>query len=213
MGGLRAGLCICMDTTPPPLRPELVGRGIRDQRLLAAMDQVDRRAFVDANVAQRAYRDESLPIGEGQRLGTPFLTAQMVALAQIHPGHRVLEIGTGSGYSAAVIATMGAEVFSIESNPTLVALARQRLVPWPNVHVHCGDGRLVWPDGGLFHSILIGGATQYLSQTWLDQLMMGGRLIAAVGDQTAQELVVLERTRRGFSRRGTGPVYLTTLTP
>ena len=177
------------------------------------MDQVDRRAFVDASIAKRAYRDESLPIGEGQRLGTPFLTAQMVALAQIEPGHRVLEIGTGSGYSAAVIATMGADVFSIESNVTLVARAQQRLIPWPNIQVHCGDGRLGWPGGGLFNSILVGGATQYLSETWLDQLEIGGRLIAAVGDDTTQELVVLERTRRGFTRRGTGPVYLTALTP
>lgn len=212
-GGLRSGLWFRMDTQPPPLRPELVGRGIRDQRLLAAMEQVDRRAFVDASVAQRAYRDESLPIGEGQRLGTPFLTAQMVALARIQPGHRVLEIGTGSGYSAAVIATMGAHVCSIESNATLVSRARQRLVEWPTIQVHSGDGRTQWPEGGLFNSILVGGATQHLSDTWLDQLELGGRLIAAVGDDTAQELVVLERTRRGFTRRGTGPVYLTALTP
>ncbi len=203
-----------MDATQAQqLRDVLEGRGVREPALLAAMQNVDRRAFVGADIAHRAYRDESLPIGHGQRLGTPFLTAQMVALGQVRSGQRVLEIGTGSGYSAAVLATLGAQVCTIEVNAELATAARQRLRAWTNIEIHVGDGRLGWPSGGPFDCILVGGATQYLADPWLDQLAVGGRIVAAVGDDTTQELVVLTRTPLGFDRRGAGPVYLTALTP
>ncbi|MCS6916034.1 MAG: protein-L-isoaspartate(D-aspartate) O-methyltransferase [Myxococcales bacterium] len=186
---------------------DLRQQGIRDESVLRAMSVVPRHRFVPERLQGVAYEDSALPIEHGQTISQPFVVAHMTELLQLKGRERVLEIGTGSGYQAAVLAELAGEVYSIEIVPELAAQARRLLAElgYTKVHVRQGDGYLGWPEQAPFDRILLTAAPEEVPQTLIDQLAMGGRLVAPVGGW-AQEIVVLDRKPEGITRRTTIPV-------
>ncbi|GAA1739637.1 protein-L-isoaspartate(D-aspartate) O-methyltransferase [Microbacterium paludicola] len=152
-------------------------RGIRDARVLDAMRAVPREQFLPASVAADAYADSPLPIGHGQTISQPYIVALTAEAGRLQPGDRVLDVGTGSGYAAAVYAAMGAEVWSIEFVPELAEQARQALRDIPAVHVVTGDGTLGLPEHAPFDAILAAAAGPDIPAPWVDQLADGGRIV------------------------------------
>ncbi len=175
---------------------QLQARGIRDPRVLAAMLRVPREEFVAPRLAGVAYDDSPLPIGEGQTISQPYIVACMAEAAEIAPRDRVLEVGTGSGYAAAVLSHLARDVYSIERYATLAAEARARLAAlgYANVHVLHGDGRLGWPERAPFDAILVAAAGSEIPPALRAQLAVGGRLVIPVGRHV--ELQQLLRVRR-----------------
>jgi protein-L-isoaspartate(D-aspartate) O-methyltransferase len=178
---------------------QIAGRGVRDERVLAALRKVPRHRFVPEAERSGAYQDHPLPIGSRQTISQPYIVAVMSELAEVAPGERVLEVGTGSGYQAAVLAELGAEVHSIEIVPELAASAREtlRALGYERVNVLTGDGYRGLPERAPFDAILVTAAPDHVPQPLLDQLAVGGRLVIPVGDES-QQLRVLERTARGI---------------
>lgn len=170
-------------------------RGVRDPRVLAAMATVPREEFVPDEFRQKAYDDAPLPIGDGQTISQPYIVAAMTAALRFTGEERVLEIGTGCGYQAAVLARLAKEVFTIERRSVLAAAAGERLVrlDYANIHVHCGDGTLGLPEFGSFDAIVVAAAAPEIPQPFYSQLAEGGRMIAPLGDFENQELHLLER--------------------
>lgn len=179
---------------------QLAARGIDDQRVLAAMRIVPRHLFVDPAMAEEAYADHPLPIGFGQTISQPFIVALMSQMLQIAPGARVLELGTGSGYQAAVLAELGAEVFTIERIEDLAVLARTRLgrLGYEQVHVRNGDGNDGWPGVAPFDAIIVTAAVREVPRAPLEQLAVGGRMVLPLGESDGQELAVIQRTENGL---------------
>jgi protein-L-isoaspartate(D-aspartate) O-methyltransferase len=179
---------------------QLVRRGVRDARVLAAMREVPREAFLEPGMREFAYEDSPLPIPDGQTISQPYVVARMIEAARIGPGDRVLEVGTGSGYAAAVLARVAGEVCTIERHAPLAALARRRLETHgaAAVEVRAGDGTLGWPERAPFDAILVAAGGPEPPPALLDQLARGGRLVMPVGDADAQSL--LRITRRGAGR-------------
>lgn len=176
------------------VRQQLEGRGIRDQRVLDAMRRVPRHLFVPENLLDRAYDDCPLPIGEGQTISQPYMVAWMTELLQVEPGQKVLEIGTGSGYQAAILCELGAEVFTIEKNPLLAREAERRLAElgyFP--HIRIGDGTLGWPEEAPFQRIIVTAGAPSIPGPLLEQLDEGGRLVIPVGPSGMQMLTLVER--------------------
>ncbi len=176
---------------------QLVRRGIRDARVLDAMRNVPREHFVSEELRPRAYEDGPLPIGGEQTISQPFIVALMAEAAEIAPTDRVLEIGTGSGYAAAVLAMLAGRVFTIERHRGLAESARDRLaeLDLANVEVRVGDGTRGCPDAGPFDAILAAAGGPVIPDSLKDQLALGGRLIMPVGPSAhAQQLVKLTRT-------------------
>ena len=184
------------------VRTQIEARGVRDARVLAALRTVPRHAFVPAPLADEAYTDHPLPIGEDQTISQPYIVAVMTELAQVGPGARVLEIGTGSGYQAAVLAALGCEVYSIEIVESLARSAAARLerLGYSRVRVRAGDGYAGWPEAAPFQAILITAAPPRVPDPLIEQLAVGGRLIAPVGT-SAQQLTVIEKTAGGLESR------------
>jgi protein-L-isoaspartate(D-aspartate) O-methyltransferase len=203
--GLLAASCIAAEPAPvdyAALRDEMVreqieARGIRDPRVLAALRAVPRHELVPESQRASAYADRPLPIGSGQTISQPYIVAYMSEALALAAGARVLEIGTGSGYQAAVLAELGAEVYSIEIVPELAQRAQRDLarLGYSRVQVREGDGYAGWPEAAPFDAILLTAAPERVPQPLLDQLAKGGRLIAPVGE-LVQELV---RFTRGAS--------------
>jgi len=202
---------------------QLVARGIHDPRVLAAMRAVPRHLFVPRLDPDRAYEDHPLAIGHGQTISQPFIVAFMTDALGVEPGMRVLEIGTGSGYQAAVLAAMGAEVFSIEIVPALALSARKALdaagirVDGPLgepgvVHLSLGDGSLGWPEEAPFDRIMATAAPQEVPIALVDQLGPEGRLIVPVGSSHSQELRVVERHGDAIETRRILPVLFVPMT-
>lgn len=182
------------------VRNQIERRGIRDEAVLRAMRSVPREKFVPASERRRAYSDRPLPIGERQTISQPYIVALMSSLARIAPGQRVLEIGTGSGYQAAVLAELEAEVWSIELLPGLAARAETTLrgLGYDAINLRVGDGYLGWPEAAPFDRIVVTAAPPEIPQALLDQLATGGRLVAPVGpDPWSQRLVVAIRDEDG----------------
>ncbi|MFV8752621.1 protein-L-isoaspartate(D-aspartate) O-methyltransferase [Nannocystaceae bacterium ST9] len=177
----------------------VAARGVGDPRVLAAMRKVERHRFVPASQLARAYADAALPIGHDATISQPYVVALMTELAALKAGDRALEIGTGSGYQAAVLAELGAEVFSIERVGALAERAREclREAGYASVRVRHGDGYVGWPEQAPFQAIVLTAAPPELPRALLDQLALGGRLIAPVGEGRVQSLIVVVRGEHG----------------
>jgi protein-L-isoaspartate(D-aspartate) O-methyltransferase len=192
---------------------QIAARGVRDERVLAALRRVPRHRFVPEAERDEAYQDHPLPIGSGQTISQPYIVAVMSELAEIEPGERVLEIGTGSGYQAAVLAELGAEVHSIEIVPGLAESAGRTLreLHYERVNVIAGDGYRGLPERAPFDAILVTAAPDHVPQPLIDQLAAGGRLVIPVGD-AFQELRVLERSAAGVVGSTVFPVMFVPMT-
>jgi len=182
---------------------QLKPRGIADERVLAAMRKVPRHEFVLPEHVGRAYNDSALPIDEGQTISQPYIVALMTESARLGPEDRVLEVGTGSGYQAVVLAEIAREVYTIEINATLARQAKERLerLGYANVKARAGDGYQGWPEAAPFDAILITAAAPRVPEPLMAQLRDGGRLVMPLGNNPlSQELVVLTKTGSGVER-------------
>ncbi|MDX1605786.1 MAG: protein-L-isoaspartate(D-aspartate) O-methyltransferase [Candidatus Competibacterales bacterium] len=183
--------------------------GIRDSRVLQVIADTPRHRFVDEALGSRAYEDTPLPIGFGQTISQPYIVAYMTELLlEGREPERVLEIGTGSGYQTAVLARLIDKVYSIERIARLLESARERLrvLGIRNVRLKYGDGALGWPRYGPYEGIILTAATNRVPEALLEQLSVGGRLVAPVGSRTLQELQLFERHSYGVERRSLGAV-------
>lgn len=192
---------------------QVAARGVRNPRVLAAMRNVPRHLFVPALYQSAAYRDSPLPIGQGQTISQPFIVGLMTELLEVSPGDRVLEIGAGSGYQAALLAELGALVITIERLPEVAALARENLqrAGITGVQVIVGDGTEGYPPGAPYKSILITAGTPEVPGPLLSQLDEGGRLVAPVGSRDLQELVLLKKSGGQITRSTFGGVVFVPL--
>ncbi len=182
---------------------QLRKRGIRDERVLAAMLSVPRHEFIPVELASEAYTDRPLPIGHGQTISQPFMVAAMAEALELSGGERVLEIGTGSGYQAAVLSLLAGEVYTIEMHEDLAVESAERLrrLGYANVHVHVGDGTLGWPDEAPFVAIIVTAAAPDVPPPLAAQLAEGGRLIVPVGSPDEQRLLRVEKRDDAFTQR------------
>jgi protein-L-isoaspartate(D-aspartate) O-methyltransferase len=195
------------------VREQIVSRGITDVRVLDALRRVPRHRFVPSDQAAHAHTDGPLAIGSGQTVSQPYIVALMTELIRPHPGQKVLEIGTGSGYQAAVLAACGCRVFSIEILPELgrAAAALLRELGYDGVSVRIGDGFDGWPEEAPFDAILVTAAPDEIPRPLLDQLAVGGRLVIPVG-RGSQSLVRVTRTPEGWRREEVLPVRFVPMT-
>ena len=182
------------------IEKQLRRRGISDAAVLAAMTAVPRHEFVPPELRSHAYDDLPLPIGGGQTISQPYMVAAMTAALHLQPGDRVLEIGTGCGYQAAVLSRLVKEVFTIERRPELAsgACARLARLGYSNAHVHCGDGTLGLPEFAPFDAILVAAAAPAIPKPLLVQLAEGGRMILPLGGVEHQELQLIEKHGDAF---------------
>ncbi len=226
VGGVTMGACIfgggsSASTDEPDwaglrdqmVRQQIEARGVRAPRVLEAMRAVPRHRFVPEGAQREAYRDSPLPIGDGQTISQPYIVALMTELLDVGPGDRVLEIGTGSGYQAAVLAAMGVEVFSIEIRRGLCERAQELLgeLGYAGVMVRCGDGYGGWPDEAPFDGIVVTAAPEHVPDPLLDQLGEGARMVIPVG-AFYQELRVITRAGGVYQERSVIPVRFVPMT-
>jgi protein-L-isoaspartate(D-aspartate) O-methyltransferase len=177
------------------VRAQLAERGIRDERVLAAMASVPRHEFVPLELRADAYEDHPLPIGDGQTISQPYIVAAMLEHLALRATDRVLEVGTGSGYVTALLSLLCADVFSVERYTSLAASAEVALrrVGYPNVHFKVGDGSLGWSEFAPFNAILVSAATAEVPSALFEQLAEGGRMIIPVGSPASQELQLIRK--------------------
>ena len=187
---------------------QLRRRGIPDERVLAAMARVPREQFVPESVRPYAYADDALPIGHGQTISQPFVVATICSLLALDGSERVLDVGTGSGYQAAVLAELAAEVVTIDRIQELAETARTALAAagYQNVEVRVGDGSLGVPDRAPFDAIAVAAATPTVPQALYEQLADRGRIVVPRGSRDGQELVLVVRTAAGPVERSSIPV-------
>jgi len=174
---------------------QLRSRGIRDPRVLAAMGKVPREEFIASENFNDAYGDHPLPIGSGQTVSQPYIVAAMVEALELRPGDRVLEVGTGTGYEAAILGELAAEVWTIERHEELSDEAREILarLGYANVHVVYGDGSLGLPEQAPFDEILVAAAAPRIPESLVAQLVDGGRLVVPVGDRYEQQVQIVRK--------------------
>ena len=189
------------------VQSQIRDRGISDEKVLEAMMKVERHLFVPDELRRVAYEDTPLPIGYGQTISQPYIVAYMTEAAQLDAEDRVLEIGTGSGYQAAVLAEIVKDVYTIEILEPLADSARHRLetMGYENIKVKCGDGYEGWPEHAPFDSIIVTAAPPELPEDLIGQLKMGGRMVVPVGS-IQQELYLIVRTESGFDKKPLLPV-------
>jgi protein-L-isoaspartate(D-aspartate) O-methyltransferase len=182
---------------------QLRRRGIDDERVLAAMARVSRELFVPEQVRAHAYDDAALSIGHHQTISQPYVVACTCQALRLTGDERVLDVGTGSGYQAAVLSELAAEVVSIERVPELAARAREALAAagYPDVDLRVGDGSFGVPDRAPFAGVAVGAAARRPPPSLLEQLAPAGRLVVPVGGRGLQRLVLMERTAEGFATR------------
>ena len=234
--GLTLGVCcgwiFCLALAaaaapPPPPAPredftaarqamvsaQIEHRGVTDTRVLSAMQEVPRHLFVPEPLREQAYDDSPLPIGEGQTISQPYIVALMTSLLELRPGDRVLEIGTGSGYQAAVLSRLAKQVYSMEILPALAEQARHNLADagCKNVNVRVGDGYKGWPEEAPFDAVIVTAAPEQVPQPLIDQLRVGGRMVIPVGNYF-QNLLLITKTAEGVERRTILPVRFVPMT-
>lgn len=190
------------------VREQIERRGLKDPRLLEAFRRVPRHQFVPPAVRRDAYRDGPLPIGGGQTISQPYIVALMTSLLHLDGSQRVLEIGTGSGYQAAILGLLAGSVHTVEFLPELAERAEALLrdLGYTNIFVHTGDGSLGWPDAAPYDAILVTAAAPRVSDALLAQLAVDGQLVLPVGGREGQELQVWTRTRDGMQMETNVPV-------
>jgi len=186
----------------------LKARGIHDPRVIAAMASVPRERFVAPYLASLAYGDRPLPLDHEQTISQPYIVALMCNALELDGDDRVLEIGTGSGYSAAVLSRIACAVDTIERLPELAESARARLAAlgYPNVAVHCADGSLGWPEHAPYDAIAVTAASPSVPPAMLAQLAIGGRLVIPIGDDDDQELLRIIRSEHDYISERLCPV-------
>ncbi len=182
------------------IEKQIRGRGIRDPRVLAALLAVPRHAFIAPQFLAEAYKDQPIAIGEGQTISQPFMVASMTEALELSPDDRVLEVGTGSGYQAAVLSLLAREIYTIESLPDLAEAARERLarMGYENVQVGVGDGTMGWPEQAPFNAIIVTAAAPQIPPPLSAQLADGGRLVLPVGPADTQQLLRVRRRGAEF---------------
>jgi protein-L-isoaspartate(D-aspartate) O-methyltransferase len=203
-----------------PLRHQMVEeqireRGVRQPEVLRAMDTVPRHSFVPADRRDQAYGDEPLPIGWGQTISQPYIVALMTELLELDRGDKVLEIGTGSGYHAAVLSRVAGEVFSIEIIDQLGRQAESTLgsLGYDNVRVRIGDGYKGWPEEAPFDAIILTAAPPRIPQPLIDQLRVGGRMVVPEGGSFVQDLLLITKLPNGsIEKRPVTPVRFVPMT-
>jgi protein-L-isoaspartate(D-aspartate) O-methyltransferase len=197
------------------VQQQLKARGVSDPRVLAAMNKVRRDEFVPPNLKGSSYADQPLPIGYSQTISQPYIVAFMTEQVHPSPKDRVLEIGTGSGYQAAILAELAAEVYTIEIIEPLAKTAEATLqrLGYKNVHVKAGDGYKGWPEYAPFDSVIVTCAPDHVPQPLIDQLKEGGRMIIPVGSGLGfQHLHLLEKKSGKLQRRAVLPVRFVPMT-
>jgi protein-L-isoaspartate(D-aspartate) O-methyltransferase len=192
---------------------QIRSRGVTDGRVLQAMAEVPRHLFVPPSVRGEAYEDYPLPIGAQQTISQPYIVALMTSLLELGGGERVLEIGTGSGYQAAVLSRIAREVYSIEILEPLSSTARRALdgLGYTNIHLKVGDGWAGWKEAAPFDGILVTAAPEKVPQPLVDQLKIGGKLVIPVGSYF-QDLLVYTKTEKGLEKRNVIPVRFVPMT-
>ena len=195
------------------VQTQIVRRGVKDSLTVAAMKAVPRHRFVPESLREEAYADHPLPIGLDQTISQPYIVAYMTEALALEGGEKVLEIGTGSGYQAAVLAEIADSVFSIEILKPLSDRASEQLkeLGYKNVYVRCGDGYQGWPEHAPFDAIIVTAAPDHIPQPLKEQLKIGGRLIIPVGARH-QELLLITRTEKGFMEKRLLPVRFVPMT-
>jgi protein-L-isoaspartate(D-aspartate) O-methyltransferase len=195
------------------VRDQIASRGVRDPRVLSAMGKVPRHRFVPPADLSEAYADHPIPIGYSQTISQPYIVAFMTEALQLKGGEKVLEIGTGSGYQAAVLGEIAGQVFSIEIVAPLADQARQVLAElgYNNIEVRQGDGYQGWKEQAPFDAVMVTAAPDHVPQPLIDQLKVGGRLIIPVG-VAFQDLYVIEKTDKGIRRYSVLPVRFVPMT-
>ena len=225
-GILRAVLAVLLGTTMVSCSPQgwtdlrermvlqqIEPRGVKDPAVLAAMRAVPRHQFVPEDYREAAYNDSPLPIGESQTISQPYIVALMSELLEVKAGDKVLEIGTGSGYQAAVLAEMGVEVFTVEIRQGLCERAAAILseLGYRNAHVRCGDGYGGWPEEAPFAGIIVTAAPERIPEPLVNQLGPGARMVIPLGD-FYQQLMVIKKTDDGVEERSVIPVRFVPMT-
>ena len=188
------------------VREHLMDRGIKDPRVLHAMTKIPRHRFVESALADRAYDDEPLPIGERQTISQPYMVAFMSEALELTGRERVLEIGTGSGYQTAVLAELCLNVFSVEKFGPLAEKARVLLdeLNYYNVALHVGDGTLGWSEHAPFDAIIVTAGSPELPRPLIAQLSIRGRIVLPIGNERSQTLKRFQRTASGLQEEGLG---------
>lgn len=192
---------------------QIRARGVKDERVLKALETVPRHRFVPEHLWEEAYADEPLPIGFGQTISQPYVVAYMTEQLRLQEDEKVLEIGTGSGYQAAVLAELAREVYTIEIVPELGRRAEKVLkeLGYENVRVRIGDGYRGWPEAAPFDAIIVTAAPDHVPQPLLEQLKIGGRMILPLGD-FYQDLVLITKTEKGIKKERKIPVRFVPMT-
>ena len=213
MKAFDKGIGMTSQRTRDRLVQRLRSEGIRDSRVLDAIGSTPRHLFVDEALASRAYEDTALPIGYGQTISQPYIVARMTELLlQVAP-HTVLEVGTGSGYQAAILSRLVEKVYSTERIEALATLARQRFrrLGYRNIRVQHSDGSWGWPQFGPFDAIIVTAGGTEIPQPLLEQLQIGGQLVMPLGDRNGQTLVAVRRTSTVYERVDLEPVVFVPL--
>ena len=181
------------------IQQHLRGRGICDERILAAFEVVPRERFVSSDRIAQAYDDHPLPIGHEQTISQPYIVAEMIQQLRPQAHHRILDVGAGSGYQTALLAGLVAHVYAVERIDALAQQARQRLddLGITNVTIRTGDGSVGLPEEAPFDGIISGAASPEVPEAWLEQLADGGRIVAPIGPEAVQDLRVVEKTPDG----------------
>jgi protein-L-isoaspartate(D-aspartate) O-methyltransferase len=204
MNAVNSGIGMTSQRTRMRMVERLRGEGIVDEVILAVMGEIPRHIFVDEALASRAYEDMALPLGFGQTISSPYTVARMLELLRSGGKlDKVLEIGTGCGYQAAVLSRLAREVYSLERLAPLLTKARRHLrdARAHNVRVRTADGQLGWPEHSPFDGIVVAAAATHVPQALLDQLAVGGKIIIPLTHQGKQSLHVLERTAESYVDR------------
>ena len=190
------------------IESQIAGRGVRDPLVLEAMRKVPRERFVAIGLSAFAYEDTPLPIGEKQTISQPYIVARMIEAAEVKPGDRVLEVGTGTGYAAAVVSRFAGSVHTIERYRSLSDEARRHFTElgYSNIEVRAGDGTMGWPEAAPFDAILVAAASPEVPQPLKNQLVVGGRLVIPVGEAEQSLLKITRRSDDDFLEENLGLV-------